>query len=245
MTNETARAVQLALAEQANAKNIPVLQRFFKTGPGEYGEGDVFIGVRVPANRLVAKRFLNLSFNELDRLLNSQIHEHRQCALFIVVYKYLDASKQSTRNENLRSELSKFYLNALRRGRVNNWDLIDSTAEHLLGDYLQDKSRDLLFDLASSSQLWERRASIIATFAFIKRKDSSTTLELAKELLNDREPLMHKAVGWMLREIGKRVNKKTLISFLDEYAAQMRRTMLSYAVEHLSVKPRTFYRTRK
>lgn len=245
MTDETAENVQAALAEQANPKSIPVLQRFFKTGQGEYGEGDIFIGVRVPANRIVAKRFLNLSLDEVNRLLKSSVHEHRQSALFILVYKYAAASKSSSRNENIRSELSKFYLNALKNGRVNNWDLVDSTAEQLLGDYLVDKSREILFELASSCQLWERRTSIIATFAFIKQKDPSTTLELAKKLLNDREPLMHKAVGWMLREIGKRVNKKTLLSFLDENAARMPRIMLSYAVEHLSIKQRTYYRSLK
>jgi len=245
MNNETAEAVQAALAEQAIPKNIPTIQRFFKTGEGEYGEGDVFIGVRVPANRIVAKRFSTLPLVEIDRLLNSSIHEHRQAALFILVYRFLAASKPSSRDDNLRGELSAFYVNALKRGRVNNWDLIDASAEHLLGDYLQDRPRQLLFDLASSSQLWERRAAVIATFAFIKRKDGSTTFELAKKLLNDSEPLMHKAIGWMLRETGKRINQKVLTSFLDQHAAKMPRTMLSYAVEHLSLKKRTHYRSLK
>jgi hypothetical protein len=174
MNNDTAEAVQAALAEQANPKSVPTLQRFFKTGKGEYGEGDIFIGVRVPANRIVAKRFLTLPLIEVDRLLNSPIHEHRQAALFILVYRFLDTSRPSSRDDNLRGELSTFYVNALKRGRVNGWDLVDSTAEHLLGSYLEDRSRQLLFDLASSSQLWERRAAMIATFAFIKRKDGST-----------------------------------------------------------------------
>ncbi|CAF1633110.1 unnamed protein product [Adineta ricciae] len=245
MSKETAEDVKAALAEQADSKRIPVLQRFFKTGEGEYAHGDVFIGVRVPDNRLVAKRFSTLSLIEIDRLFNSPIHEHRQAALFILVYRYLAASRPSTRDDKLRGELSSFYVKTLKRGRVNNWDLIDASAEHLLGDYLQDQSRQLLYDLASSSQLWERRAAIIATFAFIKRKDESTTFDLAKQLLHDREPLMHKAVGWMLRETGKRISKKVLTTFLDQHAAQMPRIMLSYAIEHLSAKQRTHYRSLK
>jgi 3-methyladenine DNA glycosylase AlkD len=245
MNNETAEAVQAALAEQANPKSIPTLQRFFKSGKGEYGEGDILIGVRVPANRIVAKRFSALPLTEVDRLLNSPIHEHRQAAIFILVYRFLAASRPSTRDDKLRGELSAFYVHALKRGRVNNWDLVDSSAEHLLGAYLEDQPRQLLFDLASSSQLWDRRAAVIATFAFIKKKDGSTTFELAKKLLNDPEPLMHKAVGWMLRETGKRINQKVLTSFLDQHAAQMPRTMLSYALEHLSVKQRTHYRSLK
>ncbi|CAF0742979.1 unnamed protein product [Adineta steineri] len=245
MTDETAEAVQAALAEQANPKTILSSQRFFKTGKGEYGEGDIFMGVRTPANRIVAKRFSTLPLVEIDRLLNSPIHEHRQAALFILINQFVAASRPSTRDDKLRGELSSFYVQALKRGRVNNWDLIDSSAEHLLGAYLEDKSRQLLFDLASSSQLWERRAAIIATFTFIKRKDGSTTFELAEKLLNDTEPLMHKAVGWMLRETGKRINKKVLTSFLDQHAAKMPRIMLSYAVEHLSIKQRTHYRNLK
>ena len=126
---------------------------------------------------------------------------------------------------------------------MNNWDLIDASAEHLLGDYLEDRSRDILFELASSSQLWQRRAAIIATFSFIKRKDASTTLELAKILLADRHPLIHKAVGWMLREIGKRIDRTSLMTFLDEFAPQMPRVMLTYAMEHLPIEQRTHYRT--
>ncbi|CAF1088625.1 unnamed protein product [Rotaria sordida] len=245
MNNETAESVEVALAEQANPKKISTYQRFFKTGEGEYGEGDVFIGVRVPDNRIVAKRYITLPLVEIDRLLNSSIHEHRQAAIFILVYRFLAASKTSPRDDNLRSELSTFYINALKRGRVNNWDLVDASAEHLLGGYLEDRPRQLLFDLASSNQLWERRAAMIATFAFIKRKDGSTTFELAKKLLNDSEPLMHKAVGWMLRETGKRISQKVLTSFLDQHAAQMPRIMLSYAIEHLSIKQRTHYRNLK
>jgi 3-methyladenine DNA glycosylase AlkD len=245
MNSETAEAVQAALAEQADPKQVPVLQRFFKTGEGEYAEGDIFIGVRVPANRIVVKRFPTLPLVEIDRLLNSSIHEHRQAAIFMLVYRFQAASKPSSRDDKLRGELSTFYVNALKRGRINNWDLIDSSAEYLLGSYLEDRSRQLLFDLASSSKLWERRAAIIATFAFIKRKDQSTTFELAKKLLNDPEPLMHKAIGWMLRETGKRINQKVLTSFLDQHAAKMPRIMLSYAVEHLSVKQRTHYRSLK
>ena len=244
MNDQTAETVQSALAEKANPGDIPLLKRFFKTSEGEYGEGDVFIGVRVPANRLVAKRFSTLPLAEVDRLLNSSIHEHRQAALFILVRRFLVASRPSTRDDHIRGELSHFYVRALKRGRVNNWDLIDVSAEHLLGDYLQDRSREILFELASSSQLWERRAAIIATLSFIKQKDASTTFELAKTLLTDRQPLIHKAVGWMLREIGKRIHRTLLTTFLDEHASRMPRVMLTYAMEHLPIEQRTHYRTR-
>ena len=240
----TSASVQKALAARANAKLIPQFLRFFKSGVGGYGEGDQFIGVRVPDSRLIAKRFLGLPLREVDRLLDSSIHEHRQVALFILVYRYLAASRPSSRDEAVREELTLFYQSALRRGRVNNWDLVDSSAEHLLGNFLLHRSREVLFDLSSSSSLWQRRASIIATFAFIKARDPSTTLELAVRLLNDRENLMHKAVGWMLREVGKRIDPKILTTFLDEHAAQMPRVMLSYACEHLSPQQRTDYRSR-
>lgn len=241
----TSVSVQTALAARANAKLIPQFLRFFKTGVGEYGEGDQFIGVRVPDSRLIAKRFIGLPLSEIDRLLDSSIHEHRQVALFILVYRYLAASRPSSRDEEARGELSLFYQSALKRGRVNNWDLIDSSAEHLLGNYLLDRSRQVLVDLSSSSNLWQRRASIIATFAFIKARDPSTTLELAARLLDDRENLMHKAVGWMLREVGKRIDPKILTDFLDEHAARMPRVMLTYACEHLSAQQRTDYRSRE
>jgi 3-methyladenine DNA glycosylase AlkD len=228
----TAEAVRAALAEVANAADAVFLQRFFKTGPGEYGEGDVFLGVRVPATRAVVKRFRGISFDEIDALLDDEVHEHRLAGLLLLVAAsrgHPDAAVER-------------YLAAVRRGRVDNWDLVDSSSEFLLGAWLVDRDRSVLDDLAASAVLWERRVAVLATFAFIKRGDASTTLELAARLLDDREDLMHKAVGWMLREVGKRVSRDALTGFLDEHAPRMPRTMLSYATEHLSPEERAAYR---
>lgn len=222
----------MALAEVANAADAVFLQRFFKTGPGEYGEGDVFLGVRVPATRAVVKRFRGMAFDEIDALLDDDVHEHRLAGLLLLV----DASRAHPEAAVER------YLAAVRRGRVNNWDLVDSSSEFLLGEWLVDRDRSVLDDLAASPVLWERRVAVLATFAFIKNGDASTTMELAARLLDDREDLMHKAVGWMLREVGKRVSRDALLAFLDEHAARMPRTMLSYATEHLAPEERAAYR---
>ncbi|PJJ65426.1 DNA alkylation repair protein [Compostimonas suwonensis] len=238
----TASDVQAALREVADAADALFLQGFFKTGPGQYGEGDVFIGVRVPATRAVAKRFPGLALPEIDALLDSEAHEDRLAALVILVARFEAAGRPRTRDDALREQLTAAYLAAVRRGRVNNWDLVDSSAEFLLGEALLDRPRDILFELAASEILWERRVAVLATFAFIKRGDAATTLELAALLLDDSEDLMHKAVGWMLREIGKRVDRGILVGFLDAHAGRMPRTMLSYATEHLDPAERARYR---
>lgn len=230
----SARDVQAALAAVASETDAVQLRRYFKTGPGEYGEGDVFIGVRVPRTREIAKRFGELPLGEIDVLLDSAVHEHRLAGLIILNARAAKATD---------ARCVELYLAAVRRGRVNNWDLVDSSAEYVLGEYLLDRPRDVLFDLAASPMLWERRVGVLASFAFIKRGDAGTTLELARLLLRDREDLMHKAVGWMLREVGKRVDEKLLLDFLDEHAAEMPRTMLSYAVEKLGPAPRAYYRS--
>lgn len=241
----TAAQVRDALAEVADPEDAVFLQRFFKTGPGEYGEGDVFIGVRVPQTRAVAKRFGGMPLGELRALLDSEVHEHRLAALVILNRDFELASRPRTRDDARRGEIAAFYLDAVRRGRVNNWDLVDASAEFVLGEFLWDRPRDLLYELAASEVLWERRVAVLSTFAFIKRGDASTTLDLAARLLDDREDLMHKAVGWMLREVGKHVDREALTGFLDEYAPRMPRTMLSYATEHLSVEQRAEYRARR
>ena len=221
-----------ALAEVANAADAAQLQGYFKTGPGQYGEGDVFLGVRVPAVRAIVKRFRGLGYDEIDALLDDAEHEHRLAGLLLLVA----AARHDPDAVAVR------YLAAVRRGRVNNWDLVDLTAPEALGDSLVDGDRGVLAELAASPVLWERRVAMLATFAFIRRGDASTTLDLAARLLDDREDLMHKAVGWMLREVGKRVSREALTAFLDEHAARMPRTMLSYATEHLSAEERAAYR---
>ncbi|MDQ1549228.1 MAG: hypothetical protein QOD27_886 [Microbacteriaceae bacterium] len=234
--------VKAALAELADGEDASFLQRFFKTGPGQYGAGDVFIGVRVPATRGVAKRFQGLPLDEIAVLLDSEVHEHRLAGLIILNARFARASRQKMRDDSLRETMVRFYLDAVRRGRVNNWDLVDSSAGFVLGEFLIDQPRDLLFDLAASEKLWERRVAMLSTFAFLKQGDASTTIEIAGMLLDDGEDLIHKAVGWMLREVGKRVDPDLLIRFLDENAPRMPRTALSYATEHLPPELRAHYR---
>lgn len=228
----TAEDVRRALAEHADPVDVAHLQRFFKTGPGEYGAGDEFLGVRVPQTRAVVKRFRDLEPPGIDELLDSPVHEHRLAGVLLLV-------ELSRRDPALAADR---YLAALDRGRVNNWDLVDASAEHVLGGWLFDRDRSLLDELAASPSLWERRAAVLATFGFLKRGDASTTLELAERLLGDREDLIHKAVGWMLRETGKRVSADLLRGFLDAHAARMPRTMLSYATAHLDPAERARYR---
>lgn len=240
----TAADVQTALAEVADPQDAVFLQRFFKTGPGQYGEGDVFVGVRVPQVRAVAKKFAGLPLDQLDILLDSDVHEHRLAALIMLNSLFAAASRTASRNDDRRGEIADFYLAAVRRGRVNNWDLVDSSAEFVLGEFLYDRPRDLIFELAASPTLWERRVAVLSTFAFIKRGDASSTLQVARQLVADREDLMQKAVGWMLREVGKRVDRALLLEFLDANAARMPRTMLSYATEHLTPEERVAYRNR-
>lgn len=238
----TAAEVRDALAEVADAEDAAFLQRFFKTGPGQYGEGDVFIGVRLPQVRAIAKRFGGMPLDQLRELLDSEVHEHRLTALIMLNTAFALAGRARSRDDAERERIADFYLDAVRRGRVDNWDLVDASAEYVLGEFLVDRPRDLLFELASSDTLWERRVAVLSTFAFIKHGDASTTLDLAARLIGDREDLMHKAVGWMLREVGKRVDRDVLLAFLDEHAARMPRTMLSYATEHLTPEQRAAYR---
>ena len=233
-TLDTARAadVRAALAQLADPARAAGAARYFKTGAGQYGEGDVFIGVTVPAVRSVVRRFRGLPLDEIDRLLDDAEHEHRLAGLLLLVAAYRGSP----------AEVVERYLAAVRRGRVNNWDLVDLSSEYILGPWLLDRDRVLLRELAASGSLWERRVAVLATFEFLKHGDASTTLELAERLLGDREDLMQKAVGWMLREAGKRVSRDTLTGFLDAHAAAMPRTMLSYATEHLDPADRTRYR---
>jgi 3-methyladenine DNA glycosylase AlkD len=234
----TATDVMTALGDVASPAFAVQLQGYFKTGPGEYGEGDVFIGVRLPAMRKIAKQFRHLELDAIDELLDSEIHEHRACALLILGAEF-------ERGIGDRAEIVARYLAALQRGRVNNWDLVDSSAGYILGSWLIGKDRSLLFDLAASESLWDRRVAMIATSAFTWAGDPSATIELAEVLLPDRADLIQKAVGWMLRDVGKRVDRDVLTGFLDRHAASMGRTALSYATEHLTPEERARYRAMK
>jgi 3-methyladenine DNA glycosylase AlkD len=231
--NGTASEVITTLAEAADPEKASGLRRFFKTGPGEYGEGDVFLGLTVPTTRRIMKPFVGLPLDQVNLLLDSAVHEHRFVGLLILVARY---PKQPR-------EVADFYLGAVRRGRVNNWDLVDCSAEFILGEYLYERPRDLLFELAANDSVWERRVAMLSTFGFIKLGDATTALEIATVLASDRHDLIQKAVGWMLREVGKRVDPALLISYLDAHAAGLSRTTLSYATEHLTPEQRIHYRS--
>lgn len=220
-----------------------VYQRFFKTGKGEYGEGDIFIGVTVPNSRKVAKRHKDLPLNKIQKLLQSKIHEERLVALLILVEQFETAIKinnspnkpeQSAspfKTRSLKAErakIVKFYLKNTKH--VNNWDLVDLSAHKIVGAYLFDKDRKILFKLAKSISLWERRIAVIATFYFIHNNDFKDALKISKTMLNDKHDLIHKAVGWMLREVGKK-DRDIEERFLRKHYKIMPRTMLRYAIE--------------
>jgi 3-methyladenine DNA glycosylase AlkD len=231
-----ARLLQGRLRALGNPESAAFLARFFKTGPGEYGEGDIFIGVRVPAIRKVADEFKNLPLREAARLLRSKIHEERLAALIVLV---LQARKGCDEH---RKRIHDLYLANTKH--VNNWDLVDLSAPQLVGAFLEDKSRKPLYRLAASSWLWDRRISILATFHFIRRGDVRDTLAIGEKLLGDREDLIHKATGWMLREVGKR-DLDSLTLFLDENCRAMPRTMLRYAIKRLPPKMRRAYLSKR
>ena len=220
-----------ALRQFASPARAVGTARFFKCGPGEYGEGDRFIGVTVPQQRRVAKQFRALPLADIDALLTSKIHEERLTAHLILVEQFARAPERAT-----QSRIVRLYLKRLPY--VNNWDLVDTSADPILGGWLLDKPRALLDRLARSKRLWSRRVAIIATFRFIKHGESRDTLRIARRLLHDEHDLIHKAVGWMLREVGKRVSVGDLRAFLSRHAREMPRTMLRYAIEHLSASER-------
>lgn len=229
----TATSAESALRHVADSQKAIELQRFFKTGPGQYGEGDKFLGVVVPAQRLVAKQFLNLPLSEVAKLLQSHYHEDRLTALLLLVEQF----KQS--NPQQQKAIYQLYL--ANTNFINNWDLVDLSAPSIVGAYLADRDRKILYKLAKSRNLWERRIAILATFYYIKNGEAQDAIALAIELLEDDHDLIQKAVGWMLREIGKRVSRVALTDFLDHYGRQMPRTMLRYAIEHLPEVERQKY----
>ena len=238
---QTAASVKKDLAAFARLHRVSDYLRFFKTAPGEYGEGDLFIGVTVPDSRIVAKDHKDLSLTEIQKLLNSKIHEERFVGLAILVNQFKKAREPKTLDEAAQKKLFDFYLKNLYAQRVNNWDLIDATAPYL-GYYLLGRpgTGKLLKSLAASNSLWERRAAVIFTFAFIREYELEETLMLCKKLLNDPHDLMHKACGWMLRELGKKEISK-LRGFLEENVNQMPRTMLRYSIEKMSERERQMW----
>ncbi len=224
--------VKAELEGLSDPEHAMKLQGFFKTGKGEYGEGDVFIGVRVPYQRRIAKKYRNISLTDVLELLRSEIHEHRLTALFILTEQFNKGDGEA------RRRIVDLYLG--NTAYVNNWDLVDSSAHKILGAWLVDKPRGVLYDLARSKSLWERRISIISTFAFIHRGDLVDALDLAGALVDDGHDLIHKASGWVLREVGKK-DQSVLEEFLIEHFKTMPRTMLRYAIERLPKERRSFY----
>ena len=225
MTNridELKRRMQ-QLADPATAET---LSRFFKTGPGGYGEGDRFLGLRMPTLRKLAREYHPLPLDQITELLHSAYHEQRMLALLLLVRAYEDG------DERQRDHIYRLYL--AETAFINNWDLVDASAEHIVGAHLARRDRRPLKALARSDSLWDRRIAIIATFHFIKRGELDPTLEIATMLRNDPHDLIHKAVGWMLREVGKR-DEDVLRTFLDEHHARMPRTTLRYAIERLPI----------
>jgi len=215
--------IKSALAKVASAKNAKIAQWFFKTKPGQYGYGDEFLGVRGPQQRAVAKKYYQTTaLSDIQKLLTSPYHEHRQTALFILVNKFPRADQ---------TEQNKIYRLYLKNSkRINNWDLVDCSAHYIIGPWLWKKNRTILYKLARSNNLWEKRIAIMSTFYFIRQKNFTDTFKISKILLRDKHDLIHKAVGWMLREVGNR-NRGAEEKFLKKYYRQMPRTMLRYAIE--------------
>jgi 3-methyladenine DNA glycosylase AlkD len=210
------------LQKLSSPEKAKIYQRFFKTGKGEYGEGDVFIGLTMPDQRSIAKKYQDLSLPKIQQLLKSKIHEYRMSGLMILVNKYKKASEEEKAN------IFNFYIKNTKR--INNWDLVDVTCPRIVGNFLLNKDKKILYELSRSKNLWERRIAIISTMAFIDKKQFEDALAISEILLPDKHDLIHKAVGWMLREVGKK-DENTLKKFLRQHYDQLPRTTLRYAIE--------------
>ncbi len=228
----TLKVLKKELRSKATLKRAKILQRFFKTGPGEYGEGDIFLGIKVPDSRTIVKKYSDIDFKEVEKLLHSKIHEERSVALGILIQKFQKG------DEKQKEKVFKLYLKNTKN--VNNWDLVDSSADKIVGEYLMDKPKNILYKLAKSKNLWERRIAIMSTFQFIKKNKFKETLKISEMLLSDSHDLIHKAVGWMLREAGKR-SLATEERFLKKHYQKMPRTMLRYAIERFPERKRQAY----
>ena len=224
------KAITSDLQALSDAEKREIFPKFFKAGKGEYGEGDRFIGVTVPNIRAIAKLHKDISIEEIRELIQSKWHEVRLCALIIMV------EKSKKKDESLRKELFNLYLSQTER--INNWDLVDLSCRFIVGEYLLDKSRDILYQLAQSSLLWDNRIAIVSTYAFIRKGQLEDTYALSDLMMQHPHDLMHKAIGWMLREAGKR-NPERLYDYVMSHRADMPRTMLRYAIEKFSPKERT------
>jgi 3-methyladenine DNA glycosylase AlkD len=228
----TVQEIRTRLQKLGNKERATASRRYFKTGPGEYGAGDVFLGITVPEIRKLAKEYQDITLTEATQLLQSTIHEERLLALLILVRSY------SRGDGHIKKGIYEIYLQNTQY--INNWDLVDTSADHIVGAFLRGKSKKPLYALAQSSDLWKRRIAIMATFHFIKCGEFTETLKIARTLLSDEEDLIHKAVGWMLREVGKR-HLQIEERFLKEHYKKMPRTMLRYAIERFPEPKRQGY----
>lgn len=228
--------IKTEIKEKQNKEKAKLLSRYFKTGKGEYAEGDIFVGLMVPQSRLIAKEFFDISLSEVEELLHSKIHEERLIALFILVHQFQKA------DEKKKKIIFDLYLHSTKC--INNWDLVDLSSHKIVGEYLLDKNTKILHTLSKSKNIWERRIAIISTFAFIRKGKFKESFQLAELLLHDTHDLIHKAVGWMLREIGKK-DTVPLEIFLEEHASHMPRTMLRYAIEKMPASQRTYFLSKK
>ena len=226
------KKLKFDLRRYSDKKKAKISLRFFKTGPGEYAQGDIFLGITVTMLRILSKRYQSLAFNETLQLLKSRIHEERLLSLLILILKYRKVDLSEKR------KIYKAYLDHSKY--VNNWDLVDVSAKHIIGAFLKDKDRTPLYKLARSDSLWERRIAILSTFHFIENNDLKDTLKIAEILISDPHDLIHKAVGWMLREVGKR-DRDFEERFLKKYYTAMPRTMLRYAIERFPESKRQAY----
>jgi len=224
--------VRKKLRELSNPQKAEIVRKFFKTGPGEYGEGDIFLGIAVPVLRKLVKQFVGNPLDVASRLLESAIHEERMLALLLLIHAF------STSSQQVKKRIYRLCLRKARR--INNWDLVDVSAPNIVGAYLVDKNREQLYDFARSHDHWRRRTAIVATLAFIRQNDFDDTFRISKILLNDEHDLIRKAVGWMLREVGKR-DLAAEERFLKFYYNTMPRTMLRYAIERFPVAKKKKY----
>ncbi len=220
------------LKKLGNKEKAKILSRFFKTGKGDYGEGDIFLGITVPEQRKIAIKYKNIDLKDAEYLMLDKIHEFRLTAILILVQKF-----QSGNNAE-KKEIIDFYLK--NNSKINNWDLVDLSADKILGAHLIDKDRSILYKLAESKNVWKRRIAIISTFHLIKNNKFEDTMKISKLLLGDRHDLIQKAVGWMLREVGKK-DRKMLLDFLDKHYKEVPRTMLRYSIEKFNDKERMHY----
>jgi len=228
----TADLIKKELKKIADKDKAAQLSRFFKTGVGQYGEGDIFIGITVPDQRKIAKLFPGTDLPEICKLLDDPIHECRLTALLILIEKYQKS------DDSDKQEIVKFYLS--KTSRINNWDLVDLSSHQIIGNYHFSRDRKILYQLVKSSNLWEQRIAVVSTYYFIKKNDFNEIISFSEMLLYHKHDLIHKATGWMLREAGK-MNLSILIEFLDKYHKVMPRTMLRYAIEKLDESDRKKY----